>query len=699
MAGSTNIFTRYSIRKATFGMLSLSILLSFGGHNKLLAQSNSQKRMQQKIKSLKNQEGFSPRDTAYINLLNDYALEMRFFDTDSLLKLANEAMRLSKESGYARGLSYSHLRIGDYWSDKGNTEKAIHHYSKGLELAKVAEDKKLELRLLNNLSGEYAYKSDYSRALGGYLEALELAESLEALLLQSIINENIANLYATQKDYEEALTYFKKVKKINTNIGDEVIQAETMSNLASLYADMSELDYAIFNINQSIKVFDENQILDWLAYAYEIKGKIYLKKYNYKWALYWYQLSEILHKQLEDDRSRIDLLNGMSEAYLGLEEDSLARNYAIRAFKITEKINFVEGKQKCALTLYKVHKKAGEYPEALVYHELYQQLKDSLSRRENRQSLSLHKTKAAYERQKLELIEENEKALARQKRYIQAGWSMLLISLIISYLIYRSKKLQKRLNTELQEKKDILEVRKTELIANNETKTKLFSIIGHDLRGPIGALQGLLKMFKDGDVNKEEFLSFIPKLRADVDHIYFTLNNLLSWGQSQLNGSKTKPADVSLENIVEENINLLSEIAENKSIKIVSEVAPNTLLWSDPNHLDIIVRNLISNALKFTPENGMVTIKAVEKAAEWEISIRDTGVGIDRMTLQKIFEEKSNHSTYGTANEKGTGLGLSLCKEMVENNNGTIWVESILRKGSTFYFTMPKSTKNYSKAG
>ena len=94
----------------------------------------------------------------------------------------------------------------------------------------------------------------------------------------------------------------------------------------------------------------------------------------------------------------------------------------------------------------------------------------------------------------------------------------------------RPGKLQKRLTQELSAKKDILEKRKAELQANNETKTKLFSIIGHDLRGPIGALQGLLQMFKEGEVSKEEFLSFIPKLRADVDHIYFTLNNLLSWG-------------------------------------------------------------------------------------------------------------------------------------------------------------------------
>ena len=150
--------------------------------------------------------------------------------------------------------------------------------------------------------------------------------------------------------------------------------------------------------------------------------------------------------------------------------------------------------------------------------------------------------------------------------------------------------------------------------------------------------------------------------------------------------------------LASENVELVTEIAENKFIRIVNNVPTNTEVWSDPNQIDIVVRNLISNALKFTPENGMVTISADEKEDHWVVSIRDTGVGMDRVTLQKIFEEKNNHSTYGTANEKGTGLGLSLCKEMVEKNHGKIWVDSMLRKGSTFYFTLPKSAESYVKA-
>ncbi|WP_255444099.1 ATP-binding protein [Robiginitalea sp. SC105] len=662
------------------------------------AEENPRKELRSEISAMERSAGFTAKDTAYISKILTLAGEMRFYDADSLLKLSERSLTLSEAAGFLKGKAKSYLRLADYHSDKGDSEKAIELYEKGLALSEAGNFGDLRLSALNGLSGEYVYKGDIAGALTKYLEALELAEQTGELEMQSILNENIANLYAEQKDYDHCLEYFQRVKRINDKLGNDIIKAETMSNLASVYADMGNLEYAMFNINQSIDIFEENRIFDWLAYAYETKGKVYLKKFNYKWALYWYSQAEMLHMNLEDDRSRIDLLNGMAEAHFGQGNDSLASDYATQAFRISEKIRFTEGKRDCAQTLYRIHRKQEDYATALVYHEVFQKLSDSISKRENQQGLSLLKTRNEFEKQKEELIEENEKALAEQKRFVWIGWVALFIALIIIYLVYRSKRLQKQLAEELTTKKDILEVRKAELQANNQTKTKLFSIIGHDLRGPIGALQSLLTMYSEGDMKKEEFLSFIPKLKSDVDHIFFTLNNLLSWGYTQMEGAKTKPSNTILENIVQENINLLAEIADQKSIRVVSELQGNTEVWSDPNQIDIVIRNLISNALKFTPENGIVSIRAEDKDTHWVIAVRDTGVGIDRVTMSRLFQDSSNTSTYGTNNEKGTGLGLSLCKEMVEKNNGKIWVDSTLRIGSTFYFTLPKAAQKYSEA-
>ncbi len=165
-----------------------------------------------------------------------------------------------------------------------------------------------------------------------------------------------------------------------------------------------------------------------------------------------------------------------------------------------------------------------------------------------------------------------------------------------------------------------------------------------------------------------------------------------------MNGSTTSPGITSLEHIVEENIGLLSEIASSKSITLINKIEPNTITYSDSNQIDIVIRNLLSNALKFTSEKGMITIGAVQKSQYWEVHIRDTGIGMNEETLGKIFNKDSTHTTYGTNDEKGTGLGLSLCKEMVEKNNGIIWADSAVNKGSSFYFTIPKAKKEFKRS-
>lgn len=603
----------------------------------IYSQKSSIDSLEIALKEVKTLPGFNVQDTIHINLLNALGSELRYYKTDSLRLLSQQAVSHSVLANYKKGECKALLGLGNYYSDRGEHNRGISFYKEALILAKEIENSSLVLRIQNDLSGEYGYKGNYAEALNGYLGCIEIAEKVDDQHMLSIINENIANLYASQKDYRQAVDFFKIVKKINDKIGNDIYSAETMSNMAAVYADMGELEYAMFNINSSIATFEKHEIMDWLAFAYEVKGKTYLKDNKFKWALYWYKQSEMLHSNLEDDRGEIDLMNGMAEAHLALQRDSISKDYALRAFDISEKLQFKEGMQKCALTLYKVYKNRKDFDTALEYHELYQSLSDTLSRNENNKSLTMLKTKIEHEKQKENLISQNEMALAKQKNYVNAALSILLVFLVVTFLMRRSERIQKKLNIELYNKTTELVKNEQELRDINETKDKLFSIIGHDLRGPIGAFQGLVKLYRDKEIGKEEFLDFIPKLGADIDHISFTLNNLLSWGQTQMNGSVTKPTIVSLENIVDDNINLLTEIATSKSISMVNKLPENTLVWSDSNQIDIVLRNLISNALKFTPNKGLITINAVERANNWEISVRDTGVGMDREALKRFF--------------------------------------------------------------
>ncbi|WP_239057455.1 tetratricopeptide repeat-containing sensor histidine kinase [Muricauda sp. TY007] len=642
---------------------------------------------------------FNPKDTSHINLLSRLAFSYRYLDTDSLYSIGERVLKYSKDIDYAYGEIKGLDALGNYYYSKGNREKSMPLFKEALELAQEIENIECEVSLINTLAQNYSFEGNYAEALNWNLKGIDLAREAGNQQMLSILNENIAGLYADQKDFKNALMFYDTVQKINRRLGNEVIDAETQSNMASLYKDAKDYKSAMFNINRSINTFEKNKIYDWLAYAYQVKGDIYLNQEKYKWALYWFDQSNMLFKhQIEDDRIKIELMNGMAKVYFGLEKDSLSLKYAEEGLALSKKIKSLQGQIDCSETLYKVHKKNGNNPEALAYLETFKTLSDSLFKDKNKQSLSLLETKLHYELEKQELIEANEAALAKQRNYIYFSIIILFILSIIIFVIRRSENIQKKLNKKLQDKSEAVIQREAQLHEINKTNTKLFSIIGHDLRGPIGGLQGILKMFTDGDISTKELISFIPKLKTDVENISFTLNNLLSWGLNQLNGVVTKPKRVSLSYLVGNNIRLLSEIAKNKSIKIINQLPENPRIWADNNQIDIVIRNLLSNAIKFTPENGLITIEAEEKGNMWQISVRDTGIGMTAEMQRSIFRDSSNITTYGTNNEKGTGLGLSLCKEMVHKNNGKIWVDSVPRKGTTFFFTVPKAQNRYQKA-
>ncbi|MDO6490934.1 MULTISPECIES: tetratricopeptide repeat-containing sensor histidine kinase [unclassified Cellulophaga] len=635
------------------------------------------------------------KDTIYVNALINKAERLRFYNSDSLLILANESLKLSEELEYSYGISNALLQTANYYSDAGNSEKANTLYIKALEESKKTTDSNLQLSIMNNFAKSYYYFGNYANSLAIYLEGVELAEKSNNNRMLSVMNENIANLYSAQKDYKQALLFLEKSIKLNLIIKDDFYSAKTLCNYAYLQSEIGNINNAMFNINKSISIFEEYNNIRWIAKAYRVKGDIYLKQKKYTWAIRWYDQSFHLYDQIKNNRDKLNLLSGLAYAHFGNKNTDTAELYALTAYNNAKELNSIKNIESASDILYKINKNKKDFEKSLFFHELYKKVTDSLSRKENKRSLLMLQTKI--ERDKLketkEVVDKLENARIRSAIYI--GISILIIWGIITYMMSKSRKAHKKLNTELQLKQVVLENREEELQEINETKDKLFSIIAHDLRGPIGALLDVLKMMKSGDLAITEFRDFVPKLIKDVDHISFTLNNLLSWGQTQMNGATTNTTLAELNTLAENNINLLGETAKKKSITLVNEIPENTMIFSDPNQIDIVIRNIISNALKFTPKGGKITIDAQEKYQFIEVTIKDTGIGMSEEDLSKVFTPNQSHTTFGTDNEKGTGLGISLSKEMVENNGGNLWAKSKLGKGTIFYFTVPKGEDNY----
>jgi signal transduction histidine kinase len=182
------------------------------------------------------------------------------------------------------------------------------------------------------------------------------------------------------------------------------------------------------------------------------------------------------------------------------------------------------------------------------------------------------------------------------------------------------------------------------------------------------------------------------QVAASVQNTIDLLENLLVWAAGQIKGVQVEPKKVNLNKLAEVNCQMLFSMAQQKRITLTNDTDEDACIMADENMVHLIIRNLLSNALKFTPEGGSISILSQEEDLFHQIIVIDNGVGMNPEQLETLFTAHANVSTQGTANEKGTGLGLMLCKEFVEKNGGNIWVESEEGKGSSFYFTFPKAS-------
>ena len=233
---------------------------------------------------------------------------------------------------------------------------------------------------------------------------------------------------------------------------------------------------------------------------------------------------------------------------------------------------------------------------------------------------------------------------------------------------------------------------KKELQRINAEKDRFFSIIAHDLRGPFSSFLGVTQLLDEklSELTKEDIQDFAASMRISATNLFSLLENLLQWAKINQGLIPFEPSNMLLFKIAEESIVNVQEPAKNKGIEIVNNIGDGVEVYADKNMLQTVIRNLVSNAIKFTPKGGKISINA--KACEdktAEISVKDSGIGMNRSMVDNLFRLDVRTNRPGTEGEASTGLGLILCKDFIEKQGGKIWVESEEGKGSVFYFTIP----------
>ena len=300
---------------------------------------------------------------------------------------------------------------------------------------------------------------------------------------------------------------------------------------------------------------------------------------------------------------------------------------------------------------------------------------------------------------KEEIRQEMLYAQYQQRQYFEflhrlANGSIRNVEVHSSPIVWQGQELLFSVVHDITERKQIdadLKERERELRELNETKNRLFSIIAHDLRAPFNIILNFAEILVEDLQNKEydECLELAEKIAFSSSNTYRLLNTLLDWSRTQTNQVKMYLENINISTIVNSSLEEIESLARNKQISLIYSKPVDSLVFADRNMLNVILRNLISNAIKYTPNTGQIEIIVNQFSTEIEIGIKDNGVGMTEDMKNQLFISNVNQSTYGTNQERGTGLGLVICKDFVRKMGGNIWVESKLNEGSIFKFTLP----------
>lgn len=565
-----------------------------------------------------------------------YELGMGFERTypDSSFYYINQSLQLSKSANNPKGIARAMYGIGymNMYYSKDET-KALEWFNKCITIA--------------NKSNYYLYLARSYHILGIISEHQRIGNPFEI--------------------YNKALFYAKK--------------SEDWRAIDDIYSILSLYFYSLRKFEEAEKyivlAMESSQKYDfdvWFSNGLDYCSLLLVQKKNAQ-AIAVAKKMEIVKPKLKKSKGEFVYLNDIGRL------ETILKNYSEAEKIYLESLAIEKAKSKVdTFHLYFIFRNLEElYLKQEAYKKAYQASKNlmevSLWLKDRRQTqdskLQMTKLKADLDIEKKEveiaLLEEKQK----QQRAFLIGVGIVLF-LLIAFLFYLQRNQRK-----IQAQKDVL----SEL---NITKNKLFAILSHDLRSPVASLKNYMMLINWGALSQSEFAESTNRLNTQLSNVGNSLDNVLSWSISQMEGMKPKFVEVNVSEIIEEKISMLLPMQEAKQIKILNQVSPIAEVMFDKNHFRIIIRNLLQNALKFANSGGNIMFDLQKDGASVIISITDDGVGIVEEKLKTLFTLGKNDSTLGTSQEQGTGLGLVLVKELVELNDGKISVESKLGKGTTF---------------
>jgi len=587
---------------------------------------------------------------AYRTLGSYYYLSANFG-----LAIANyqKALELATENNKVKAQIY--YALGDCNFAIGNLPNAI---KLSLEALKIFEELKQPNELINVyvlISSIYERQNSFTKAIEFNLKAAQIFENNKNTFRTLTVYENIGKIYALQKKYKQSINYYSKALSIYKSLGNKAGEAITYQSIAKVYYGINDFKKALENYKLSYQISKQ-------ANSYVLETSNLLGLGNTELMLNNYGVAEQNYKQALQKAKLLNQRFELNEAYEGLAIISKSNNqgFASKTFSL-----------------------------------LSNQIKDSLF---NDSILaSVTNTQLIYDKEKaqqqLNLLKQNEELskaqLVKEKQVSNMLLAIValfvLLALVFLYFFINNKRISKSLASQNK----TLEIQKEELGRLNNVKDRFFSIISHDLRNNLTTMKLYFDLMANKKYKPENTEELTKQIASSVENNIDLLENLLVWAAAQIKGLPLNFELLNVADLVDENIALAASLAHQKNINLVNLCNANDIVFADRNTINLVLRNLIINAIKFTNDGGEVSVASSLENGITKVSVIDNGIGIEKDKLAKLFTQHENPSTQGTANEKGTGLGLLLCYDFIKQNKGTIYAESEKGQGTVFTFELP----------
>ncbi|NKI32090.1 tetratricopeptide repeat-containing sensor histidine kinase [Croceivirga thetidis] len=634
--------------------------------------------LKQKKIAIEGKSEFNESNTDYIDLLNKLSRSYIYHNNDSLKFYSNKALELSKSIDYKKGIAGAKLALGEFYVLSSEFEPGFKLIVEARGLAKEVRADSIFLRSLNSDAMGHFMNGEYPEAYKLCKEGEKYAKEFNNHEMQITFAMNLATSFSILKIYQQALPYYQKALDAIADKPDKDLEGQIRSNMGYLYMHIEDFDKGKSACKRAIDIFRENKFHSWEAFAWTTLGEIAVKEKNPDEALGLFNVSDSLLMLAKDSQRQAENYLGIAEAYLLKNDLQTSKDFAEKGTQISKQIKNHNGIVKGSKLLYEIATTLNQPKEALIHLQAANKISDSILESDDKTRFLLLETQNQFLRDAEKMRLENDRKI-KDKNFIFYIALLALIALIIIALLVRKSALaEKNANRILEE--------------NNEIKDKIFSIIGHDLKSPVGTLQELLELYSSKEISEEEISRYTPKLKENVDYNSFMLNNLLIWAKSHMDGGiEVFPEKINLRSVLKDKEQLFKKEIQEKKISLKIEVPKSQEVLFDMSHLRLILKNIISNALKYTENMGRIKISSEAHDNHIQLTIEDNGVGVSKEVLNAINSDKFIKSKPGTRMEKGTGLGLQISKDLASLNNGSLVIKGNVGEGTTVILKFPKA--------